>query len=154
MKQFALYRFCLLGTACDSFFYDEKANQKCKLYQHVSLKDRNIWEVVEKTSTTGAVYFLQCSTPQENILPNNELYTQDKAGKELSDKWWVFRYTFDTFSDDGHSDWSVLSTCDGPVDNAWGVIEHWKFRQSAQSNTNGFYEKSIGAHCQQGIKYK
>jgi len=54
------------------------ASGQCKLMPHTRLKDRYFTDVAQKEDTEDvAIYVLQCSKAQENVLSFNEFYTQD-----------------------------------------------------------------------------
>ena len=53
----------------------------CKFLPHLSLKDKNIYDVITRdTSGVNSIYVLQCSPAFENVLKNNHPYTQSYEG--------------------------------------------------------------------------
>ena len=73
-------RLCLLGSNCDMFEY---GSGTCKMMPHNALKGENLFKVATKdTSGASSLYVLQCSTPYENVLSNNDLYLNTYEGNE------------------------------------------------------------------------
>jgi hypothetical protein len=74
-----LLRLCLLGSNCDMFQYG--TDKTCQLMPHTPLKEENLFDVVVRDpSAVYSVYVLQCSTPYENVLKNNDPYSQSYEG--------------------------------------------------------------------------
>ncbi len=79
---FNIARLCLLGTNCDMFQYSAS---KCTFIPHNALKDENLFNVITRdTTSVNSLYVLQCSTPHENILKNNDLSTHSYDGNNSS----------------------------------------------------------------------
>jgi hypothetical protein len=56
---------------------------KCTFIPHNALKDENLFNVISRDATSAnSLYVLQCSTPYENILKNNDLSTNSYDGKK------------------------------------------------------------------------
>ena len=50
---------------------------------HNALKGENLFKVATRdTSGASSLYVLQCSTPYENVLSNNDLYLNTYEGNE------------------------------------------------------------------------
>ena len=49
---------------------------------HNSLKGKNVYDVIS-LNPASSVYVLQCSTPFQNIVKNNDPYTHSQDGKGI-----------------------------------------------------------------------
>ena len=78
---FFIYRHCLLGSACDMFVLDQ-TSKKCYMMPHNRLKNaQNPNQLIEQSGSPDThMYILQCTTSQENILKNNEAFTNTLSG--------------------------------------------------------------------------
>jgi hypothetical protein len=77
---FLVLRLCLLGSNCDMFQYSDTG---CSFMPHNPMKNQNLFRVIPRDTATTAkksVYVLQCSTPYENVLKNNDPFTQAYEG--------------------------------------------------------------------------
>ena len=77
-------RNCLLGSACDMFVLDQNSTN-CYMMPHKRVKNaKNPNQIIEQPGSTDNhmyhMYILQCTTSQENILKNNEAFTQTLSG--------------------------------------------------------------------------
>ena len=62
-------------------------DKTCKFFPHTTLKDQNLFDVIVRDPTSvGSIYILQCSTPYENVLKNNDPYSQSYEGHYLNFK--------------------------------------------------------------------
>jgi hypothetical protein len=53
----------------------------CKFMPHNALKDENLFRVINRDpNSVNSIYVLQCSTPYENVLKNNDPFTQSYDG--------------------------------------------------------------------------
>ena len=70
----------MLGTNCDMFEYNQG---NCKFFSHMSMKDQNLFKVISKDTSgnPNSMYVLQCATPYDNVLKNNDPYSQSYDGK-------------------------------------------------------------------------
>ena len=73
-----------MGSACDMFYYNS-ANSNCQFAPHNPMKEQNLFDIIQESSTDSNddIHVLQCSTPYENILQNNDPFTQSLEGWEI-----------------------------------------------------------------------
>ena len=91
LTSLVFFRLCLLGTNCDMFEYSPGS---CKFMPHNSLKSQNLFRTIIKDSLgVKSIYILQCSTPYENVLRNNDPFTNSYDGAFLKINWLV-KYVF------------------------------------------------------------
>ena len=76
---FIFFRICMMGSNCDMFEYGPS---RCAFFPHMAMKDQNLFKVISRdtSSSPGSIYVLQCSTPYENVLKNNDPFSQSYDG--------------------------------------------------------------------------
>lgn len=73
-----------LSKGCDMFEYDPSSPRTCKFLPNTPLKTQPWHKVSQRAMTTDtAVFVLQCSTSVENVLKNNDWFTQTTEGWSL-----------------------------------------------------------------------
>ena len=79
-----------MSSGCDVFHY-KKSDGKCRFSPNNPTKGRinlvqNYQGILKRSSLADIdelIYFLDCSTPQENILRNSDFFTHTHLRKEL-----------------------------------------------------------------------
>lgn len=68
-------RWCLMSPACDMFEYNAGT---CNIFPQENRKLLNIFDIVEEAAigSNEAVYVLHCSATSENLVVNNDFFTQ------------------------------------------------------------------------------
>jgi hypothetical protein len=74
-----VFRWCLLGVACDMFMYNPKYTS-CSFSPNQAMKRVNIYELLlpDIAYDPSNIYVLHCSTPQENWVHNSDPFTHSR----------------------------------------------------------------------------
>ena len=101
-----------MASACDMFEYYAQSKM-CRFLPHLSLKDKNLWDVMEIDSIGSAsLFILTCGDSSvHNLLADSDLESQDLNGISLLCLF-LFQYIFRTFN--------TQRTC-----ARWNLLKHW-----------------------------
>ena len=83
-----LLRLCLLSHQCDVLFHQAGSYKRCDIYPSISFKNLQAHELMEERphwwSYKSAAYILQCTTSQEDVVINGDLYSNTQDGWDVS----------------------------------------------------------------------
>ena len=80
-----MFRVCSLGSQCDMIEYTA-STKTCRYFPHVSLKKRNIFDVIHRpaTSRDSTIYKMDCAQEMEtNLLTHSDIIDNSQADFEM-----------------------------------------------------------------------